>query len=63
MAGTHNDMRSECSASLSDDPEHFIFGLFGGETSSQKISLSAIVAIIVLLLIVIALIVWCFKRL
>jgi hypothetical protein len=27
MVGTHDDMRSEC-ASLSNDPEFFIFGLF-----------------------------------
>jgi len=62
MTGTHTDMRSEC-ASLSDDPELFIFGLFDGEPSFHKISLSGIVAIIALLLIVIALVVWCFRRL
>lgn len=62
MVGTHSDMRSEC-ASLSDDPELFIFGLFDGEPSFQKISLSGIIAIIVLLLVIIALIVWCFRRL
>jgi hypothetical protein len=62
MTGTHTDMRSEC-ASLSDDPELFIFGLFDGEPSFQKISFSGIVAIIVFLLIIIALIVWCIRRL
>jgi hypothetical protein len=62
MTGTHTDMRSEC-ASLSYDPELFIFGLFDGEPSFKKISLSGIIAIIVLLLVIIALIVWWFRRL
>jgi hypothetical protein len=61
LVGTHDDMRSEC-GSLSNDPEFFIFGLFDEQLSLKKISLATIVAIIVLFVIVIALIVWCYRR-
>ena len=58
MEGTHSDMRSECA---SNDPEFFIFGLFDGSTPLHKISLSAIVGIIITVLIIIGLIIWCIK--
>jgi small-conductance mechanosensitive channel len=62
MVGTHSDMRSEC-ASLSDDPELFIFGLFYGYPSFKNISLSGITTLIVLFLVIIVLVVWVFRRL